>query len=150
MLDDNLTANSKIPEEIRERTEKLLLSDETPMFALIGDLDLKGRYSLSAVIVTEKRVFAYDRSHKDGLLIINIADVKEAKVKRMYGNALLRVQIADKSVNLFRFTYSIASLADSAAEFLIAVSEGVRFRARAPSALTAPPRGSSSKSSTST
>ena len=42
MLDDNLTANSKIPEEIRERTEKLLLSDETPMFALIGDLDLKG------------------------------------------------------------------------------------------------------------
>lgn len=124
MLDDNLTANSKIPEEIRERTEKLLLSDETPMFALIGDLDLKGRYSLSAVIVTEKRVFAYDRSHKDGLLIINIADVKEAKVKRMYGNALLRVQIADESVNLFRFTYSIASLADSAAEFLLAVSEG--------------------------
>lgn len=124
MLTDDVIANSKIPKEIRERTRELLQSNESVMFALVGDLDLKGRYNLSAVIVTEKRVFAYDKSHNDGLLIINISDIKEAKVKRMYGNALLRVKLKDSKVNLFRFTYSIAALADAAAEFLMAVSEG--------------------------
>ena len=107
---DNLIANSKIPEEIRERMEKLLESDENAVFALIGDLDLKGRYGLSAVIVTERRVFAFDKSHPDGLLIINIAQIKQAKVKRMYGNAMLCAQFEDSKVNLIRFTYSIAAL----------------------------------------
>ncbi|OQA49592.1 MAG: putative ABC transporter ATP-binding protein [Firmicutes bacterium ADurb.Bin300] len=121
---DNLIANSKIPEEIRERMEKLLESDENAVFALIGDLDLKGRYGLSAVIVTEKRVFAFDKSHPDGLLIINIAQIKQAKVKRMYGNAMLCAQFEDSKVNLIRFTYSIAALADAAADFFLAVSQG--------------------------
>lgn len=123
-LETNLITNSKIPEDIRERTEKLLKHNETLMFALIGDLALDGRYGLSAVIVTEKRVFAYDKSHNDGLLIVNISDIKNSKVKRMYGNALLRVEIDGKMTDLFRFTYSIASLADAAAEYLVSVSEG--------------------------
>ncbi|NLA73034.1 MAG: hypothetical protein GX848_04315, partial [Clostridiales bacterium] len=86
-METNLITNSKIPEDIRERTEKLLKHNETLMFALIGDLALDGRYGLSAVIVTEKRVFAYDKSHNNGLLIVNISDIKNSKVKRMYGNA---------------------------------------------------------------
>lgn len=118
------TTNRKIPDDIRERTQKLLGKDETPLFALIGDLTLKGRYGLSAMVVTNRRVFAFDESHPGGELVLEIADVIEAKVKRMYGNAQFRVELADGKINLFRFTYSIAALADAAAVFLEEVAKG--------------------------
>ena len=87
-------------------------------------MDLNGYYNDSAVITTDKRILAFDRYHENGVLIVNLADVTDSKVKRMYGNAVLRVYCGEKKIDLFRFTYSIASLADGVAMFYQKIAEG--------------------------
>ncbi|MDR1630137.1 MAG: ABC transporter ATP-binding protein/permease [Oscillospiraceae bacterium] len=124
MLSGDLLSNRKLPESFSEACEKKLENGEQAMFSLVGDLNLKSKYGESAIVVTNKRLFAFDQYHQDGIKIIPIADIKEAKVKRMYGNAILRLKTGQGSVDAFRFTYSVASLADAAAAFLEAVAEG--------------------------
>ncbi|NMP37952.1 MAG: ABC transporter ATP-binding protein [Clostridiales bacterium] len=124
MISDELLTNHAIPEDIKKKAEPLMASGEKMMFALIGDLDLKGKYGTSAIMVTDRRVFAFDDFHDGGVLVLDIKDITQSKVKRMYGNAVLKVTTASGKADLFRFTYSIASLADAAAMYFENVSGG--------------------------
>lgn len=124
MLPENILTNLPFPSEFAKKAEELLAADEKVLFCLVGDLDLKGLYNQSAVLTTDKRIFAFDKYHEGGVLIVDLKDVTESNVKRMYGNAMLRVTCGDKKVDLFRFTYSVASLADGAAMFYENLAKG--------------------------
>ncbi|NLX79850.1 MAG: ABC transporter ATP-binding protein [Clostridiales bacterium] len=124
MLPDNMLSNQPFPSEFKEKASELISPEEKVLFCLVGDLDLNGYYNDSAVITTDKRILAFDRYHENGVLIVNLADVTDSKVKRMYGNAVLRVYCGEKKIDLFRFTYSIASLADGVAMFYQKIAEG--------------------------
>ncbi|NLA77576.1 MAG: hypothetical protein GX851_07110, partial [Clostridiales bacterium] len=84
-MSEELLTNHAIPGEFRKKAEELIAADEKLMFALIGDLDLKGKYGTSAIMVTNRRVFAFDKYHDNGVLVLDISGIKESKVKRMYG-----------------------------------------------------------------
>ncbi len=124
MLPGDLLTNLPMPDEFMKQAEKLLGKDEKAMFALVGDLDLKGKYGKSAIIVTDKNIYCFDKYHDASVLTLKISDITKSKVKRMYGNAILKVTVGEKVYEAFRFTYSIASLADAVAVYLEEVAGG--------------------------
>jgi ATP-binding cassette subfamily B protein len=124
MLADNLLSNKHLPDHIRKKAAELLENGEKPLFSILGDLDLDAKYGESAIVVTDKRFIAFDVKHKDGVICVHHSDVKKAYVKRMYGNAMLKVELGDKKLNIIRFTYSIAVLCDAVAVFIEAITNG--------------------------
>ena len=127
MLPNHLLSNIPIPEAFTQKAAKLLTEGEKALFAIVGDLNLAGKYAASALIVTNERLLAFDELHKDGVLILAHMQVEESKVKRMYGNAILRAKVDGKQLDILRFTYSIAELADAAALFSENVSKGESY-----------------------
>jgi len=124
MLPKDMLTNIPLPEDFSQKADELLLEDEKALFSIVGDLNLAGKYSNSALVVTDKRLIVFDERHKDGVFILPHSDVEEASVKRMYGNAILKVKKDGRQLDIFRFTYSIAALADAAAMFTEDVAKG--------------------------
>lgn len=117
MLPEALLTNKKVPEAIAKRAEEMLDQNETALFALVGDLDLDGRYAESVMVATDRRLMVFDHLHNGGVCCVNYDGIRGASVKRMYGNAVFKVDDGDEVRNIFRFTYSIAALGDAVALF---------------------------------
>lgn len=113
---------------ISNNLEKALKSCETVedpfLFVIIGDLSLKNKYSETMLAVSAKRVVIIDEALETGMEIYQIENIENASVKRMYGNAVLRFTIKGKTIPVFRFTYSVATLCDTAALFINGVHNG--------------------------
>lgn len=124
MLPKELLTNIPLPEEFSQKAEALLLNNEKALFSIVGDLNLAGKYASSALVATDKRLIVFDERHKDGVFIIPHSEVEESSVKRMYGNAVLRVKKDGRQLDIFRFTYSIAELSDAAAMFSENIAKG--------------------------
>jgi len=124
MLPKDLLTNIPLPEDFSRRAEELLTDDEKAMFSIVGDLNLAGKYASSALVATDKRLIVFDERHKDGVFIVPHSEVEESSVKRMYGNAVLRVKKDGRQLDIFRFTYSIAELTDAAAMFTENIAKG--------------------------
>ncbi|MCL2513567.1 MAG: ABC transporter ATP-binding protein/permease [Oscillospiraceae bacterium] len=125
MIFENTLTNLPIPKEFKEKAEKLIPPGEKVLFALLGDLNLHGHYGASMIAVTRGSVYAFDEFHKGGALNLSIGYIEEAKVKRMYGNAVIRLKLeSGEQLNLIRFTYSVSALADAAAAFFENVAGG--------------------------
>ncbi|MCL2509335.1 MAG: ABC transporter ATP-binding protein/permease [Oscillospiraceae bacterium] len=127
---DGVLTNMPIPGEILAKAGDLsdggeLSGGNRPLFALVGDLTLKGRYGVSALFVFKDRLTAFDEKHSGGQATVMFCDIAQAKVKRMYGNAVLRIEGKDgKTLDLLRFTYSVADIGDAAALFVNKINEG--------------------------
>lgn len=124
MLPDDILTNIPIPQNFKQKAEELLLEDEKALFSIVGDLNLAGKYASSALIVTDKRLIVFDERHKDGVFTVPHSEVEESSVKRMYGNAILKIKKGGRQLGIFRFTYSTASLADAAAMFTENIAKG--------------------------
>ena len=126
---EGLLTNVPVPRRIQDTVLKLCSSGESPLFAVVGDLSLSGKYGDSALFVYEDRLIAVDESYENGGLVIPFDGIAEIKVKRMYGNAVLKIADGDgKKSDVIRFTYSVADVCDSAALFVekIKAGEGVQ------------------------
>lgn len=123
MLNDALLTNKKVPETIAKRAAEILNGEEKALFALVGDLDLDGRYTESVMVATDQRLMVFDHLHNGGVCIVNYRDIRGASVKRMYGNAVFKVDDGSQVKNIFRFTYSIAALGDAVAQFATAMGQ---------------------------
>ena len=136
---ESVLTNKEIPSNIREAFEECLQPEEQLLFVVVGDLSLKAEYGLTALGVTRQTFMVYDSSRPEPLKKYAHADVASAKVKRMYGNARLRVDFKDgPGEDVFRFTYAVATLAEMAAAFIEKVGGGAdalffdEFRAVSP------------------
>ena len=125
---NGILINKEIPEELFEKLLKVgaevCESEEKILFAIVGDLTLEANYGTTVFAVTDKRSFTID---EEGKLLCSMLHehVDKAKVKRMYGNARLIVTDKEgKDIVLFRFTYSVATLCDMAADYLEDMSHG--------------------------
>lgn len=125
MIPEDILSTAPLPERFASQAAAMLLEDETPLFTIVGDLDLKGRYGESALVVTDRRTLAFDTYHAGGVYVAEHAQVDKSFVKRMYGNAVLRVAVrGEPPRDIFRFTYSVASLCDAAALFAENIAKG--------------------------
>ena len=114
--------NRELPQALKNQLAACVQEGEKLLFAVVGDLDLKGKYGEGALVVTDRRFlvvqpdrfreYFYDR-------------VMEISVKRMYGNACIYLESrGGKKRSIFRFTYSVASLCDMAVQYISAVAGG--------------------------
>lgn len=111
-------ANKPFPERFRTRYDDLFRED-APLFMVVGDLSLAQKYGESALCFTADAVYAFDEAHANGVLRVGYDEIKEAKVKRMYGNATFDVYRRDGSrKKLTRFTFAAANAADAGADFI--------------------------------
>ena len=114
--------NKAIPEGAERALSRLFDEGEEVLFVIVGDLNLKGRYSESALIVTKKSVISCCGTEERRYVL---SELREVQSKRMYGNATLSALMEDgRREILFRYTYAVASLCDAAALFINHLNEG--------------------------
>ena len=119
---EKLLVNRAIPIGLREKIFEQLAEDETYLFGVMGDLNLQGKYEDSLLVATETRFFVFDG---DDVSSYPYSEIVSAKVKRMYGNAVIVLERrGKKKERVFRFTYAIANLCDMTSQFISSVAAG--------------------------
>ncbi len=117
--------NREMPSAVETKLKEYLRDDDKLLFVIVGDLTEKAKYGQSALAVTEQRYIAIDPDIEGGAVERRIEDIDKAFVKRMYGNAQLRVEMKDGTKEKpLRFTYAVASLCDMAANYLTNIASG--------------------------
>ena len=95
------------------------------LFIIVGDLNAKAEYEENALAISDQWLYVWNSTDKKLSYEIPIKSIKTITVKRVYGNALIRIeQKTGEMLDVFRFTYSVASLCDGAAYFITRLNEG--------------------------
>ena len=119
-----ISSNKPLPEKFSKKYNELF-DNEQPLFIVTGDLTLDGAYGESALCFTADSIYAFDDSYPEEYERVMYEDVKEAKVKRMYGNATFDTYMNDGSrKKLIRFTFAAANVADAGADFINGILDG--------------------------
>ncbi len=114
--------NRELPRALKDQLAACVQEGEKLLFAVVGDLDLKGKYGEGALVVTDRRFLVVQA---DRFREYFFDRVMEISVKRMYGNACIYLESrGGKKRSIFRFTYSVASLCDMAVQYISAVAGG--------------------------
>lgn len=116
--------NKPLPPQLEAKAAQLLCGT-SPLMCVVADLKLNGTYGESALLICPDRLIAVGPLIADEGLMLLFDDIKEAKVKRLYGNALFRVKTFEgKTIDLLRFTYSATDLCDAITDFIAKVKDG--------------------------
>lgn len=126
MAEHKTFSNKPIPEIIAKKAAEQLKT-ENFLFAVVGDLNLDGKYDSSAFIVTENKAIAVDSKLENGFELYSFEEIEKVSVKRMYGNAVIRIKTKNGTKTILRFTYANADIADAAAIFINNVNKGYDF-----------------------
>ena len=122
-----MITNKPIP-QIYEDCLRTRVNENDILFAVVGDLNLKGRYAESLAVFTKEKLVAFDECYKDTFYELPYSEIETAVVKRLYGNAVFRVTLKNgKKETVLRFSYAAAEVADAAAVFINAVNEGADY-----------------------
>ena len=114
--------NRELPRALKDQLAACVQEGEKLLFAVVGDLDLKGKYGEGALVVTDRRFLVVQA---DRFREYFFDRVMEISVKRMYRKASIYLESrGGKKRSIFRFTYSVASLCDMAVQYISAVAGG--------------------------
>ena len=121
---DLILKNKPIPKGAEPIIEQIKSGGENVLFVIVGDLSLRGKYTDTALIFTDKEVVSWGGDAENTKHYL-FSDMCEVVAKRMYGNATLSAKMPNgKRVVFFRYTYSVAALCDAAALFINHVNSG--------------------------
>ena len=118
-----LVKNKDLPEGATSLLSAMLGSGDEPLFAIVGDMTLDGRYGEATLFFTAKRCVLYDSSLEAPREYL-FSEMEEVRSKRMYGNATLSATVGGKREIFFRYTYGVAPICDAAALFINHIKEG--------------------------
>ena len=104
--DDELTTVEEVPEELEHRAHALFRDDEEIKVAVSTDLKFDGDYGKDWVIVTDRRLIAFNQNGapEHQLQEISLASVSAVEIVEMYGNNILKVRTSDKAVEVARYS----------------------------------------------
>ncbi len=121
---EHILKNKPLPEGAMEIVDQMNENGEKILFIIVGDLNLKGKYARTALIFTDQCAVCYDGVPGESARY-RFVDMGDVSSKRMYGNAVLSAVMPDGQRKvIFRYTYSVAGLCDSAALFISHVRDG--------------------------
>lgn len=122
-----LLKNKALPEKAESLVASLLESGENVLFAIVGDMTLRGSYGEATLLFTKTQAVLYDSSLPCARYF-PYADMQEVRAKRMYGNATLSAKMkGGRREVFFRYTYGVAPICDAAALFISHLNEGKSF-----------------------
>lgn len=119
-----MITNKPIPEKFSSCLYACVKESDV-LFAVVGDLNLKGRYADSLMLFTKDKLVAFDECYEKTFFELAFSEIDKAEVKRLYGNAVFRVTLKNgKKKSILRFSYASAEVADAAAVFVNAINDG--------------------------
>ncbi len=119
-----MITNKPLPEKYKSILYNCVNENDV-LFAVVGDLNLKGRYDESLMLFTREKLVAFDQCYDNKFYELSYSEIENAEVKRLYGNAVFRVTLKNKKKkSVLRFSYASAEVADAAAVFINAVNNG--------------------------
>ncbi len=125
MKDVPFLVNRQLSDGEIERIGLLTGGDTPALFVIVGDISPKARYGKNYLIFTRERIISFDADKDAATEEIEYSDISELFTKRMYGNGVFRVRKKSGELeNVFRFTFSVASLCDAGANFVRSVCDG--------------------------
>lgn len=127
MEEKKILTNRHLSEILEKKLDALSQKQDPILFAIAGDLSLDSAYANTILAVSKTQVFVLEESKEIHVTTYEISQIEQAFVKRMYGNALLRIKVGGKIHSIFRFTYSVAALCDTAVTFIESVHNGDNF-----------------------
>ena len=120
--------NKKLTEEQIKKIEAFGSEEEPILFAIIGDISADAKYSTCAIMFTATHFLTYDFDNDVLSERVPFDNIEEIFNKRMYGNGVMRLRTKDgEKRDVFRFTFSVATLCDAAATYAISVRDGEDF-----------------------
>ncbi len=123
-ITDSMLINKEAPSSLESLLKPYYKEDEPFLFAVIGDLTSDAKYGSAALVVSEKRFFILDLDNEN-IEEYFIADVERTQVKRLYGNAYMRLFTKDGEKKIIlRYTFTVAGLMDMASSFINALANG--------------------------
>ena len=120
-----LLKNGTIPDDLVNFAEKFYDETDEFLFVIVSDLSADGGYGSSAIFVSASRLCTVGETYDGGGFAIDFADIESVCVKRMYGNAIMSAKLTGGTVReILRFTFSVAELCESCAEYINKVKSG--------------------------
>ena len=117
--------NQRLDEKQTQTIVGLSSTEEPVLFAVVGNISDRSRYSTNVLLATRAHLFTYDFDTKTCSEKIAFADVESIYNKRMYGNGLMRAKMKDGSTReIFRFTFAIATLCDAVLTYVTGIRDG--------------------------
>ena len=89
-----LLINKPLPDDLEQKATQLLCG-AIPLMAVVSDLNLISKYGNSVILICADRLIAVDKYLPDGGTMLLFEDIAEAKVKRLYGNAVFKAEMKD-------------------------------------------------------
>ena len=116
---DPLTTMEEVPELLKEQAEGHLETGEEIKVAVSTDLRFDGTYGKDWLLVTNKRLIAFNQNGVLGhhMREVPLSSVEDVEILEMYGNNILKVSTADNGFELSRYSKRLTP------KFNLAVSE---------------------------
>ena len=87
-----IVSNQTLPDNVKARFGEAFTEDP-PVLAVVGDLNLNGSYAQSALAVSDDTLAAFDETYKNGLYSVKFTDILSAESKRLYGNVIFYIYL---------------------------------------------------------
>ena len=123
-------ANKKLEADDTDKLETAIPREECLQFVIVGDLNIKNHYAHAFLAATDKHIYSFDEALPNGVGQVPYGQIKSARVKRYYGNAMLVLTLSEdgdtdqKQINFLRFSYTQANLFDAAAGYITSIASG--------------------------
>jgi ATP-binding cassette subfamily B protein len=107
-----------LPEKISNLVIEILQPDERVRNVIATDITLDGIYAESWLLVTDKRLITFNpikEGETDYVLGLEVSfeDIKEVKIDHFPGNGLIKLVICDGTIELLRFSRTLAQRMES-------------------------------------
>lgn len=96
----------KIPDVVQKAFDNIS-KEENIRVAVSSDMNIEGDFHDSWLLATDKRLLVFNGDHPDRPELIHellLSDVKNISLKNYVGNGVLEAELADKAVELLRFS----------------------------------------------
>jgi len=103
---EELTTMEEMPEELENRAHALLANDEEIKVAVSTDLRFDGNYGKDWVIVTDRRLLAFNQNGapEPQLREIPLTSVEAVEIVEMYGNNILKIRTSEDAAEVARYS----------------------------------------------
>lgn len=127
MNTETMFKNKSISDDIIRIAETFEDKNDEYIIGIEADLLPNGNYGKTFMFVSSSRLcIVNDGNNEDEKgFAISYSDIEKIYVKRLYGNAIMRVKMTDgQTRDIMRFTFSVAVVCETIAEFINKINAG--------------------------
>lgn len=125
IMNKKLLINKRLSDKQLEILNSHDSEDSPIIFAIVGEISSSAKYAANALLCTKNELFTLDLTTGECSERYPFSDIKNIYNKRMYSNGVMRITLEDdKTVDLFRFTFSVTALCDGIVGYVKSINEG--------------------------